>query len=73
MTFDLTDDEKLALVALLRDTIAANRFPLSPQIRALKAILAQLEPRARPEPLPPMRQGERSTIVAKRRRSARRG
>jgi hypothetical protein len=30
MTPDLTDDDKAILAALLRETIAADRFPLSP-------------------------------------------
>jgi hypothetical protein len=51
---DLTDDDKAVLVELLRDTIAADRFPLSPKIKRLKAIPAKLDsPTPRPEPLPP--------------------
>lgn len=33
---DLTDDDKEAIAALLRDVIAADRFPYSPRIRHLK-------------------------------------
>jgi hypothetical protein len=52
MTLDLTDDEKLALAALLKRTIEDDRYPLSP-LRPLKAILAKLEPpRAAAEPYP---------------------
>src|SRR5215472_5516769 len=40
----LTEDEKVALVALLKRTIDEDRFPLSPQIYTLKGILAKLEP-----------------------------
>ena len=36
---DLTDADKADLTALLRDTIAADRFPLSPRVRRWKAIL----------------------------------
>ena len=32
MPLDLTDDEKVALIELLRDTIERSRFLLSPQI-----------------------------------------
>ena len=32
------------LIALLRDTIAADRFPLSPRIQRLWAILAKFKP-----------------------------
>ena len=40
MTLDLTDDEKLALTALLRRIIDEDRYPLSPRLAPLKAILA---------------------------------
>ena len=48
----LTDDEKCALVALLKRTIDADRYPLSPRIGQLRGILAKLEP-PKPAPLPP--------------------
>ena len=47
----LTDDEKTALVALLKRTIDDDRYPLSPRIRTLRGILAKLEP-PRPAPAP---------------------
>ena len=36
---DLTDVDKATIAALLRATIAADRFPLSPRVRRWKAIL----------------------------------
>jgi hypothetical protein len=42
MTFELTEDEKLALAALLKRTIEDDRYPLSRRLRPLKAILAKL-------------------------------
>jgi hypothetical protein len=62
---DLTADEKQALIALLRRTIDEARFPYSPRLDPLKAILAKLDPppafaRAgspQPAPLPPLRPG----------------
>jgi hypothetical protein len=67
---DLSDAERAALVALLKETIAADRFPLSPRIRGLKRILDKLEPpspasETLPPPKPP---GERSTVLSKKRR-----
>jgi hypothetical protein len=41
---DLTDDEKLALVAELKRTIDEDRYPMSHRMQTLKAILAKLEP-----------------------------
>ena len=49
---DLTDDEKVALAALIKRTIEDDRYPLSPRLRPLKGILAKLEPRAAAEPYP---------------------
>jgi hypothetical protein len=44
MTLDLTDEESAALAALLRRTIADDRYPLSPRVRSLQAILDRIEP-----------------------------
>ena len=46
MPLDLSDTERAALVALLSATIAADRYPLSARVRALKRILDKLEPPA---------------------------
>jgi hypothetical protein len=54
----LTDDEKQALIALLQRTIYEARFPYSPQLDPLKAILAKLVPPVpRLPPQPPPRAG----------------
>jgi len=53
MNLDLSDQEANALVALLTRTIADDRYPLSPRIFTLKAILANLRPEPVREPLPP--------------------
>ena len=39
MHLDLTDEETLALLNLLIDTIEADRYPMSPRIRLLRAIV----------------------------------
>jgi hypothetical protein len=50
---DLTDADKAVLIELLRETIAGDRYPLSPRVRTLRAILDKLEPAPpRPEPYP---------------------
>jgi len=42
----------------LRRTLDEARFPYSPRLDPLKAILAKLDPpKPRPEPLPPLRPG----------------
>jgi hypothetical protein len=58
MSLDLTDDEKLALVAHLRHALEYDPFPLAPRLDPLKAILAKLEPPTpRPEPRLPLPAG----------------
>ena len=52
MAPDLTDDDKAVLVERLRETIERDRFPLSPKVKRLKAVLAKLDPPApRSEPI----------------------
>jgi hypothetical protein len=53
MHLDLTDEEAAALAQELHDIVESDHSPLSPRIRALRAILAKLKPEPVPEPLPP--------------------
>jgi hypothetical protein len=53
MHLDLTDDEAAALTQELHDIVENDRYPLSPRIRTLRAILAKLRPEPAREPLPP--------------------
>ena len=55
MPLDLTDEETAALERLLSDTITGDRYPLSPRILTLKAILAKIRPEPVRKPLPPAR------------------
>jgi hypothetical protein len=41
-------DERAELVKLVRDTIASDRYPLSPRIQHLKSVLAKLNPAPKP-------------------------
>ena len=67
MTLDLTDDEAAALAGFLRRAIDEDRYPLSPRLALLKAILAKLEPpTARVEPRPPL-SASAAPAAAKRR------
>jgi hypothetical protein len=66
----LTEEEKLALVALVRRTIDADRYPLSPRIDQLRGILEKLEsPKPAPAPLPPLRQYSPPQATTKQRRA----
>jgi hypothetical protein len=61
---NLTHDEKAVLAGLLRDTIAADRYPLSPRVRSLKVILDKLDP---PSPRPSPKPWVNSTIGQRKR------
>ena len=66
----LTDDEKTALLALLKRTINDDRYPLSPRIGTLKTILAKLQPpQSGPTPLPPLQRYAPPRATAKQRRA----
>jgi hypothetical protein len=50
---DLTDDEAAALTQELHNIVENDRYPFSPRIRTLRAILAKLRPEPVRKPLPP--------------------
>jgi hypothetical protein len=69
MNLDLTDAETAALIRLLRDTIDGDRYPLSPRLAPLKAILAKIEPPVpRPELPPPLKAYDAPRASKRRRR-----
>jgi hypothetical protein len=49
----LSDEEAAALIQELHDIVESDRYPFSPRIRTLRAILAKLSPEPVREPLPP--------------------
>jgi hypothetical protein len=66
----LADDEKIALAALLKRIIHADRYPLSPRIGQLRGILAKLQPpKPAPAPLPPLKANAPPRGSAKQRRA----
>jgi hypothetical protein len=67
---DLTDDELAAVMALVRRTVDADKFPLSPRLAPLRSALAKLDPRpAKPRrELPPLPSGP---MVGSRRKARR--
>jgi len=53
---DLTDEEAGALTQELQNIVENDRYPFSPRIRTLRAILAKLRPEpATRNPLPPLK------------------
>jgi hypothetical protein len=50
MALDLSDEQKLALVALLTRSIANDRYPSSARVRTLRDILSKLDPKPPAQP-----------------------
>jgi hypothetical protein len=68
---DLDLEEWRAVVGLIRETISADRFPLSDRIRVLRRALAKLDPQSAPKPRkepPPLPTGP---MVGSRRKARR--
>jgi hypothetical protein len=68
MTLGLTDDEALALAQLLRRTIEDDRYPMSPRLVPLKAILGKLDPPKSQPAIPPPLKGRMAPSAGRRRR-----
>jgi hypothetical protein len=68
MTPDLTDEETAALIKELHEIIESDRYPFSPRIRTLRAILAKLRPEPVREPLPPPKVDAPPRFIRGRRR-----
>jgi hypothetical protein len=68
MNLDLSDDEADALAQHLKRAIDSDRYPLSPRLAPLKAILAKLRPEPAREPLPPPKVYAPPRATAARRR-----
>jgi hypothetical protein len=52
---DLSDEEAAALAEELHNIVESDRYPFSPRIRTLRAILAELRPEPVREPSPPLK------------------
>jgi hypothetical protein len=67
---DLSDEEAAALIKGLADITGNDRYPFSPRIQTLRAILAKLRPEPAREPSPPPKvyAPEKATAARKRRR-----
>jgi hypothetical protein len=57
---------------LLKQTIAADPFPMSPRIRTLRVILDKLEPPPRPQPLPSPKPAGTPSLLLTRKKKRRR-
>ena len=69
---DFTEDERAALAAFLRDSLAADRFPMAPRWRPIKSALAKIDPQPEPPPLPPLKATGEPSMVRRKMRGRRR-
>ena len=70
---DLDEKERGELLALLRQAIDGDRYPLSPRVRRWKRMLAKLDPTPAVTPYPaPKPSGEPSLLYRKLRGGRRR-
>jgi hypothetical protein len=53
MHLDLSDEEAAALAQELHDIVENDRYPFSPRVRTLRAILDKIRPELGREPVPP--------------------
>jgi hypothetical protein len=69
MHLDLSDEEAAGLANELHRMVENDRYPFSPRIRALRAVLNKLRPEPVREPLPPPKAyaPPRATAVRRRR------
>jgi tetrahydromethanopterin S-methyltransferase subunit B len=65
---DLSPDDKAILAEHLKDVIATDRFPMSPRIKSLRAILNKIAQAAPPEPaaFPPLKPPGRPSMMVAR-------
>jgi hypothetical protein len=72
VALDLSDEEAKSLADELDSIVRNDRYPLSPRIQMLKAILAKLRPEPVRAPLPePKRYAPPRATAARRRRAGR--
>jgi hypothetical protein len=66
---DLTDVEHAALLRLVKKALDTDRYPLSPRLYPLRAILAKLEPQPvrEPRPAPKVYAPPKATAAQRRR------
>ena len=52
-TYERTEEDLQHLIAYTRDKFGDERYPFAPAPRPIRDTLAKLDPKPKPEPLPP--------------------
>jgi len=68
---ELSDEEEAALIKEVDNIVERDRYPFSPRVRTLRAILAKLKPEPVREPLPPRKVYAPRRALGRRRRAGR--
>lgn len=71
-TIEFSEEERAALAAFLRDSIAADRFPMSPRWRPIRSALEKIDPQPTRPPLPPLKPAGAPSLYLQRKRGRRR-
>jgi hypothetical protein len=71
MSLNLTDAEIHGLIDYARDKFAAEQYPFAPSLRSVREVLAKLDPKPKPEPLPPRKPFVPSLVLQKKNRRRR--
>jgi hypothetical protein len=66
MSLNLSDEEIHGLIAYARDKFATEQYPFAPSLRPVREVLAKLDPKPTPEPLPPRQPFVPSLVLAKK-------
>ena len=66
MSLSLSDDEIHGLIAYARDKFGDEPYPFAPALRPIREALAKLDPKPKPEPLPPRKPYVPSLVLAKK-------
>ena len=66
MSLNLSDHEIHGLIGYVRGKFAAEPYPFAPALRPVRQVLAKLDPKPKPEPLPPRKPHVPSLVLAKK-------
>ena len=66
MSLNLSDEEIHGLIDYARYKFVAEQYPFAPSLRPVREVLAKLDPKPKPEPLPPRKPYVPSWVLAKK-------
>jgi hypothetical protein len=70
-TIELSEDKRAALATFLRDTIAADPYPLAPRWRPIRSALDKIDPQSPRPSLPPLKPAGAPSLYMRKKRGRR--